>query len=289
MQVFPRCFFRFITKHSINKTVSFKELVFITFLPLLVFYFQSIPEPSLPSQQVPSTEVKSPPLKPPQKLAQLHSLPPEKSSAFVDDNYTEELEQERLAMASKKKKDKSKKKKQKGPSTSELAAPLPPPRGMVPLSSLGPPGAPKLGALDPRGLKPAPWEHGPLGPLRQVPPEPAPPTSPRFGRKGYPYPGEGFDHNENLFERPRSPEPPRSPRDMGGHHLHPSPPDASFRGPIEGGVHERDMAHGSMSQVPLKSMVSEQVIALLAVFNNLALSFISGLEEGVITNYPLII
>lgn len=237
---------------------------------------------------MPSTEVKCPTPNPPQKLAQLHSLPPEKTSVFVDDNYTEELEKEHLAIASKKKKDKSKKKKQKAPSTSELVAPLPPPRGMVPFSSLGPLGAPKLGALDPHGLKPAPWEHGTLGPLRQVPPEPAPPTSPRFGRKGYPYPGECFDHNENAFERPRSPEPPHSPCDMGGYYLHPSPPDASFRGPIEGGVHERDMAHGSLSQAPLKSMVSEQVIALHAVFSNLPLAIISGLEEGVTPNMLLL-
>lgn len=168
-----------------------------------------------------------------------------------------EYGQENLAIPSKKKKDKTKKKKQKGPT--EIPSPLPPPRGIVPpLSppSLGPPGVGKLGVLDPRGIKPAPWEHGSLGPLRQTPPEPSP-SSPRMGRhaeylRGYPHHGEVFDYNESAFERPRTPEPPHSPRDMTAHQsLQPCPPsstrgnyDAPFRGPIEGGVHEMEMNYG---------------------------------------------
>lgn len=209
---------------------------------------QTIPEShkssSHHSRQLPSPQDPIPSPRHPQKLAQLPSAQAEKSPPYVDDNYVE-YEQDNIAVASKKKKDKNKKKKQKGPSTSELVAPLPPPRGMVPPNnSLSPLGVTKLGALDPRGIKPAPWEHGSLGPLRQAPPEPAPPVSPRMAKKGFPHPGEAFDRNENVFERPRTPEPLRSPWDMGGHHpLQPSPPDAPFRGPMEGGVHDREMGY----------------------------------------------
>lgn len=166
-----------------------------------------------------------------------------------------------------------------------MPSPLPPPRGTVPpLSppSLGPPGIAKLGVLDPRGIKPAPWEHGSLGPLRQAPPEPSP-SSPRMGRqaeylKGYPHHGEVFDRNESAFERPRTPEPPRSPRDMTAHQsLQPCPPsstrgnqDAPLRGPIEGGVYDMEMnygppgpSHGPLThaggQALSRNMVSENV------------------------------
>lgn len=177
---------------------------------------------------------------------QLQSAHAEKGPVYTDDNYVEH-EQEIIVVTTKKKKDKTKKKKQKGPSGTELVAPLLPPRGMVPpLNTLAPPGVTKLGNLDPRGIKAAPWEHGSLGPLRQAPPEPAPPTSPRMGRPPcYPHPGEVYDRNESAFERPRTPEPPRSPQDMGGHQpLQPAPPDAPFRGTVEGGLHDREMGYG---------------------------------------------
>jgi len=191
------------------------------------------------SRQLPTPQDTVPPAKHPQKLVQLQSV-------HADENYIEYTEQGNFPVASKKKKDKTKKKKQKGPSVTELVAPLPPPRGMVPpLNSLGPPGVAKFGVLDPHGIKPAPWEHGSLGPLRQAPPDPAPPTSPRMGRAGFPHSEERFDHNEGAFERPRTPEPPQRSRDLGGHQtLQPSPPDASFRGPIEGGFYDREMGYG---------------------------------------------
>lgn len=221
------------------------------------------------SRQLPTPQDTVPPAKHPQKLVQLQSV-------HADENYIEYTEQGHFPVASKKKKDKTKKKKQKGPSVTELVAPLPPPRGMVPpLNSLGPPGVAKFGVLDPHGIKPAPWEHGSLGPLRQAPPDPAPPTSPRMGRAGFPHSEERFDHNEGAFERPRTPEPPQRSRDLGGHQtLQPSPPDASFRGPIEGGFYDREMGYGpsgpphgplahANGQALLKNMVSEDVQCLL--------------------------
>lgn len=194
-------------------------------------------------------------------MVQLQSLHTEKSPVIASDNYVEH-EADNTAVASKRKKDKTKKKKQKGASVTELVAPLPPPRGMVPsLNSLGPPGVTKLGVLDPRGIKPAPWEHGSLGPLRQAPPEPVPPTSPRMGRASYPPSGEVFDRNESAFERPKTPEPPWRTQDMGAHQcLQPSP--------LQGGLHDRELgysppgrpdgpfAHGN-GQAFLKTMVSE--------------------------------
>lgn len=201
---------------------------------------------------------------------------------YVDTHNNVGYDQENLAVPSKKKKDKTKKKKQKGPTVSEMSSPLPPPRGIVPPlnpPSFGPPGIAKLGVLDPRGIKPAPWEHGSLGPLRQAPPQP-PPSSPRVGRhgeypKGYSHHGEVLDRNESAFERPRTPEPPRSPHDIAiNQSLQPCPPssvtgsqDTLFRGPVEVGVHDREMnygppgpSHGPLAhangQALLKNMVS---------------------------------
>lgn len=235
------------------------------------------------SLQLPSPHNTVPPPKHPQKWVQRQSVHIEKSPVYEDDNYMEH-EQENIAVPSKKKKDKTKKKKEKGPSGTELVSPLPPPRGMVsPLNSLAPPGVTKLGVLDPRGMKPAPWEHGTLGPLRQAPPELAHPTSPRMGRAGYPHSGEGFDRNESAFERPRTPEPPWNPRDMGGHpSLQPSPPDTAFRGTMEGGVHDREMGYGPLApphgplahangQALLKNIVSENVFTLLGHYFNTVL------------------
>ena len=203
-----------------------------------------------------------------------------------------EYGQENLAVPSKKKKGKTKKNKQKGLTVSERPSPLPPPRGIVPPlnpPSLGPPGIAKLGVLDPHSTKPAPWEHGSLGPLRQAPPEP-PPSSPRLGRqpespKGYPHFGEGFDRNESAFERPRTPEPPRSPRDMTAHQsLQPYPPnptrgnlDSPFRGPIEGGVRDTEVnygppgpSHGALTQISghalMKNTVSGNVYIIKIAF-----------------------
>ena len=194
-----------------------------------------------------------------------------------------EYDQDNLAVPTKKKKDKAKKKKQKGPTSSEMSSPLPPPRGIVPPlnpPSLGPPGIAKLGVLDPRGIKPAPWEHGSLGPLRQAPLELSS-SSYGMGRhadysKGYSHHGEVLDRNESAFERPRTPEPPRSPRDIATNQsLQPCPPSsiigsqgAPFRGPIEVGVHDREMnygppgpSHGPLAhangQALLKNMVSD--------------------------------
>ena len=188
------------------------------------------------------------PPKYPQKLAQIQSAQAENNFIRATDNNAE-YDQENLTVPSKKKKDKAKKKKQKG--QSELSSPLPPPRGIVPPlnpTSLGPPGVTKLGVLDPRGIKPAPWEHSSLGPLRQAPPE-ASPSSPRMGRRPE---YQVLDRNESAFERPKTPEPPRSPRDMTAHQsLQPCPPgptrgspDAPYRGPIEGVVHDREMNYG---------------------------------------------
>lgn len=185
------------------------------------------------------------PPKYPSKLAQLSYVQAENTriNSTHDDA---EGNQENLAVPSKKKKDKAKKKKQKG--QSELTSPLPPPRGSIPplnAASLGPPGITKFSALDPLGKKPAPWEHGSLGPLRQAPPELLP-TSPRMGRHPE---GQAL---ESAFERPRTPEPPRSPRDMTPHHApQPYPPgsmqgnlDVPLRGSLEGVVHDRDMNYG---------------------------------------------
>ena len=168
---------------------------------------------------------------------------------YVDTEY----DQDNLAVPSRKKKDKTKKKKQKVPTVSELSSPLSPPRGIVP-PSLGPPGIAKLGVLDSRGIKPAPWEHGSLGPLRQAPLEL--PSSSR-GRhaeysKGYSHYGEVHDHIESAFERPRTPEPPRSPRDIATNQLLQPYPLSSmignqgtpFRGPTEVGVQDRGMNYG---------------------------------------------
>ena len=225
------------------------------------------------SRQLPSHQVIAPSPKHLQKLAHPQSVNTDKSPVYEDDNYMDH-EPENIAVPSKKKKDKTKKKKEKGPSGTEVVAPLPPPRGMVPpLNNLAPPGVSKLGVLDPRGMKPAPWEHGTLGPLRQAPPELARPTSPRMGRAGYP--GEGFDRNESVFERPRTPEPPRSARDMGGHQsLQPSPPDTAFRSNMEGGSHDREMCYGPLApphgplahangQALLKNIVSETQLFVL--------------------------
>jgi len=200
---------------------------------------------------------------------------------YVDTDNNVDYNHDNLAVLSKKKKDKTKKKKQKGPTVSEMSSPLPLPRGIVPpLSppSLGSPGIAKLGVLDPRGIKPAPWEHGSLGPLRQPPPE-LPSSSPGMGRlaeysKGYSL-GEVVDRNESAFERPRTPEPPRSPRDIATNQsLQPCPPSSIIgsqgipcRGPMEVGVHDREMNHGppgpfhgplahANGQALLKNMVS---------------------------------
>lgn len=195
---------------------------------------------------------------------------------YVDTDNNVEYDQDNLAVPSKKKKDKTKKKKQKVPTVSELSSPLPPPRGIVP-PSLGPPGSAKLGVLDPRGIKPAPWEHGSLGPLRQAPLELPSSSHGRHAEysKGYSHHGEVHDRNESTFERPRTPEPPRSPRDIATNQsLQPCPPSSMigsqgtpFRGPIEVGVHDRGMnygppdpSHGPLAhangQALLKNMVS---------------------------------
>ena len=167
-----------------------------------------------------------------------------------------------LIAAPKKKKDKSKKKKQDVYTVFELPTPLPPSRGFVaPLnpSIIGPPGAFKLGSLEQRGVKPGPWEHSGLDPVRHTRPEPSPP-SPRLAEfsKGQMQFGDSFnplDHSSNYggFERPITPEPTRSPRNVSGQQqlFYPSPPgsarsasDGSFRGPMEGGLQEREMNYG---------------------------------------------
>lgn len=200
---------------------------------------------------------------------------------YVNTDNNVEYDHDNLAVVSKKKKDKTKKKKQKGPTVSEMSSPLPLPRGIVPpLSppSFGSPGIAKLGVLDPRGIKPAPWELGSLGPLRQ-PPSELPSSSPGMGRhaeysKGYLL-GDVLDRNESAFERPRTPEPPRSPRDIAANQsLQPCPPSSIIgsqgtpcRGPMEVGVHDREMNHGppgpfhgplahANGQALLKNMVS---------------------------------
>lgn len=145
----------------------------------------------------------------------------------MENNYVE-YGQDNLAVPSKKKKDKTKKKKQKVPTVSELSSPLPPPRGIVP-PSLGPPGFAKLGVLDHHGIKPAPWEHGSLGPLRQAPLELPSSSHGKHAEnsKGYSHHGEVHDRIESAFERPRTPEPPRSPRDIATNQsLHPCPPSS---------------------------------------------------------------
>lgn len=178
--------------------------------------------------------------------SQKHSPHVDKISVCEDDYHLEQ-EQENMTVASKKKKDKAKKKKEKGPAMRELVSPLPPPRGMVPpLQGLGPPGAGKLGVVDPRVIKPAPWGHGNLGPLRKDPPEPAPPRpiSPRMGQRRYPLPEDG----ESDFVRPRTPEPPRSPHEVEAHQsLQPPSHTTPSRGPMEGGyLHDREMGYGSL-------------------------------------------
>lgn len=176
-----------------------------------------------------------------------------------------EHELQNIAVVSKKKKGKAKKMKHKEPNLTQLVSPLPPPRGMVPpLHGWGPSGVNKLGGLDPRVIKPVPWEHGNLGPLRQGPPQPAPPASPKMGQSGY----LSLVDGESACERPRTPEPPRAPHDVGGEQSLHSPSFQSLKGiPIEG-VHDKGMGYGSLGpphgplahadgQALLKSMVSK--------------------------------
>ena len=156
--------------------------------------------------------------------------------------------------------------KHKEPNLTQLISPLPPPRGMVPLQGWGPSGVNKLGGLDPHVIKPVPWEHSNLGPLRQGLPQPAPPTSPKMGQSGY----LSLVDGESACERPRTPEPPRASHDVGGDQSLHSPPFQSFkRIPMEG-VHDKGMGYGSLGpphgplahangQALLKSMVSKNV------------------------------
>ena len=216
-----------------------------------------------------NTEKTVTPPKYPSKLAQLNYVQAENTRIITTHNNTEG-DQENRAVCLKKKKDKAKKKKQKG--QLELSSPLPPPRANVPPlnpASLGPLGVTKLGALDLHGKRPVPWEHVSLGPWRHAPPEVSS-TSPRMGRCPE---GQAL---ESAFERPRTPEPPQSPRDMTPHHVpQPYPPgsmrgnqDAPLRGSLEGVLHEREMNYGppgplfgplarTNGQAPLRNMVSK--------------------------------
>ena len=216
-----------------------------------------------------NTEKTVTPPKYPSKLAQLNYVQAENTRIIATHNNTEG-DQENRAVCLKKKKDKAKKKKQKG--QLELSSPLPPPRANVPPlnpASLGPLGVTKLGALDLHGKRPVPWEHVSLGPWRHAPPEVST-TSPRMGRCPE---GQAL---ESAFERPRTPEPPQSPRDMTPHHVpQPYPPgsmrgnqDAPLRGSLEGVFHEREMNYGppgplfgplarTNGQAPLRNMVSK--------------------------------
>lgn len=176
-----------------------------------------------------------------QNSEQRHPPLTEKGPVYEEDHHLEH-EPKKMTVASKKKKDKVKKMKHKEPNLTQLISPLPPPRGMVPLQGWGPSGVNKLGGLDPHVIKPVPWEHSSLGPLRQGLPQPAPPTSPKMGQSGY----LSLVDGESACERPRTPEPPRASYDVGGDQSLHSPPFQSFkRIPMEG-VHDKGMGYGSL-------------------------------------------